>query len=60
MQSVLLDTSLSPDQLELEITKGVLIDNFERAIATLGRFKALGVHIAMDDFVTGYSSMSCL
>ena len=60
VRSVLVDTGLSPDRLELEITEGVLIDDFERAIATLGRLKGLGVRIAMDDFGTGYSSLSYL
>lgn len=60
VRSVLTDTGLSPDRLELEITEGVLINDFERAIATLGRLKALGLRIAMDDFGTGYSSLSYL
>ncbi|MFB2567587.1 putative bifunctional diguanylate cyclase/phosphodiesterase [Rhizobium sp. IMFF44] len=60
VRSILRDTGLSPDRLELEITEGVLIDDFERAIATLGRLKGLGVRIAMDDFGTGYSSLSYL
>jgi diguanylate cyclase (GGDEF)-like protein/PAS domain S-box-containing protein len=60
VHSVLLETGLPPSRLELEITEGVLIDNFSRAVLTLRRLKALGVRIAMDDFGTGYSSLSYL
>jgi len=58
--SVLLETGLSPNRLEIEITEGVLIDDFERAIGILRKIKNLGVRVAMDDFGTGYSSLSYL
>ncbi len=60
VHAVLLETGLPPSRLELEITEGVLIDDFSRALGTLRRLKALGVRIAMDDFGTGYSSLSYL
>jgi diguanylate cyclase (GGDEF)-like protein/PAS domain S-box-containing protein len=60
VHQVLLETGLSPKRLELEITEGVLIGDFTRAVATLRRLKNLGVRIAMDDFGTGYSSLSYL
>ncbi|MGB6702388.1 putative bifunctional diguanylate cyclase/phosphodiesterase [Methyloceanibacter sp.] len=59
-KSVLADTGLAPGRLELEITEGVLINDQTRALATLRRPKLLGVKIAMDDFGTGYASLSGL
>ena len=60
VHSVLLETGLSSNRLEIEITEGVLIDDFARGLSILRRLKALGVRIAMDDFGTGYSSLSYL
>ena len=60
VHSVLLQTGLSAGRLEIEITEGVLIDDFARGLSILRRLKALGVRIAMDDFGTGYSSLSYL
>ncbi len=60
VHSVLLETGLPPSRLELEITEGVLIDDFSHAVSVLRRLKTLGVRIAMDDFGTGYSSLSYL
>jgi len=60
IHSILLETGLTPNRLEIEITEGVLIGDFSRAVAVLRRIKALGVRISMDDFGTGYSSLSYL
>ncbi len=60
VHETLFATGLSPDRLELEITEGVLVVDFARALGILRRIKALGVRIAMDDFGTGYSSLSYL
>jgi diguanylate cyclase (GGDEF)-like protein/PAS domain S-box-containing protein len=58
VHSILQETGLDPSRLELEITEGVLIEDFERSLALLRRLKALGVRISMDDFGSGYSSLS--
>jgi diguanylate cyclase len=60
VHSILLETGLAPSRLELEVTEGVLIDDFPRTVSVLRRLKALGVRVAMDDFGTGYSSLSYL
>jgi EAL domain-containing protein (putative c-di-GMP-specific phosphodiesterase class I) len=60
VHQVLIDTGLSPQRLELEITESALFRDYQRALDNLRRLKALGVRIAMDDFGTGFSSLSTL
>jgi diguanylate cyclase (GGDEF)-like protein/PAS domain S-box-containing protein len=60
VHSILIDTGLAAGRLELEITEGVLIEDLDRGLALLRRLKALGVRISMDDFGSGYSSLSYL
>ncbi|HZR85314.1 MAG TPA: EAL domain-containing protein [Bradyrhizobium sp.] len=60
VHSILLETGLAPNRLELEITEGVLIEDFDRGLGLLRRLKALGVRVSMDDFGSGYSSLSYL
>ncbi|RYD64559.1 MAG: EAL domain-containing protein [Sphingomonadales bacterium] len=58
--SALESSGLDSRWLELEITEGVIIEDIERAIATLSEIKAMGVQLSIDDFGTGYSSLSVL
>ena len=60
VHTALFESGLAPNRLELEVTEGVLIGDYNRAVSILRRIKALGVRIAMDDFGTGYSSLSYL
>jgi EAL domain-containing protein (putative c-di-GMP-specific phosphodiesterase class I) len=58
--SALAQSGLAPHRLELEITEGVFITNFDSTLETLRQLRSLGVRIALDDFGTGYSSLSYL
>lgn len=58
--SALASAGLPASRLELEITESVLLHDNDDNLATLHRFKSLGVRISMDDFGTGYSSLGYL
>ncbi|WP_186764467.1 EAL domain-containing protein [Pistricoccus aurantiacus] len=56
-----LETSgLAPERLELEITESTLLGDSDEVMRRLWGIKAMGVSIAMDDFGTGYASLSYL
>ncbi|TYP69752.1 putative bifunctional diguanylate cyclase/phosphodiesterase [Paenibacillus methanolicus] len=59
IKSILEQTGMPPEYLELEITESMTSD-VEFAIDTLSNLKALGVQISIDDFGTGYSSLGYL
>ncbi len=56
----LLRSGLAPHRLELEITESVFIEDEASTRAQLELWKSLGVRIALDDFGSGYSSLSYL
>jgi diguanylate cyclase (GGDEF)-like protein len=57
---ILAETGLEPRYLELELTESMFISNTESAIQTMYRLKDLGVALSIDDFGSGYSSLSYL
>jgi diguanylate cyclase (GGDEF)-like protein len=58
--AALRDTNLPPYRLEIEITEALLMQAEESTLRVLHRLREIGVRIAMDDFGTGFSSLSYL
>jgi len=56
--AILEETGLPPENLWLEITEHVLIEDPEQTEATLRALRDHGIGIAIDDFGTGYSSLA--
>lgn len=57
---ILEETGLSSEWLELEITEGIIIKDLKGTMETLDRLKEMGVHVSLDDFGTGFSSLNYL
>lgn len=53
-------SGLPADQLELELTESILLQDVDVVIKTLRSLKEMGVKLSIDDFGTGYSSLSYL
>ncbi|NML15959.1 sensor domain-containing protein [Azohydromonas caseinilytica] len=60
VRQALRESGLPAQLLELELTEGSLAQDPHTAERTLGRLKALGLRLAVDDFGTGHSSLSYL
>jgi diguanylate cyclase (GGDEF)-like protein len=58
--AALQEADLAAHRLEVEITESLLLDDSETVMKELRIIKALGVAIVMDDFGSGYSSLSYL
>ena len=60
VKTVLQQTGLAPERLELEITEDVLVSDFEKVKDILQGLKDIGVEIAVDDFGSGQTSLRYL
>ncbi len=60
VQQVLASTGIPAECLTLEITESAAIDNLEDTTRQLAMLEELGIKVAMDDFGTGFSSLSML
>ena len=57
---ILHETELNPIQLELELTESRILDDSEATISIMQRIRHIGVSLSLDDFGTGWSSLSYL
>ncbi|HLP99008.1 MAG TPA: EAL domain-containing protein [Sideroxyarcus sp.] len=57
---VLKQSGLKPECLELEITEGIMMADTKAAMDFLNRMRDMGVQMSIDDFGTGFSSLSYL
>ncbi len=60
ISGALKNSLVNPNQLELEITENVLMNNAKKTIDMISELKEMGLKLSMDDFGTGYSSFSYL
>ena len=60
IERTLQETRLPPSALQLEITEGLLMGELDLLLPVFDAIKKLGVSISLDDFGTGFSSLSYL
>ncbi len=58
--SIVRSAGMTPSELQLEVTESQIMANRAGATQLLQDFRRAGVRLAMDDFGTGHSSLSCL
>ena len=58
VKNVLDETRVTPENLTLEVTESLAINDMDRMKTILSQLKELGVKVALDDFGTGYSSLN--
>lgn len=60
LYAIVSKTGMAFDQLEIEITESVIMQNPEFTIKILNEVQSRGIHVSVDDFGTGYSSLAHL
>jgi diguanylate cyclase len=60
LRELLIRSRIDPSRLRLELTESVLIAGLEPVAEKMSTLKALGVSFSLDDFGTGFSSLSYL
>lgn len=60
ISGILKETGLEPCYLELEITESTVVRDMDFTVTMLRRLKEMGIHISLDDFGVGYSSLRYL
>jgi diguanylate cyclase (GGDEF)-like protein len=54
------ESGMEAQYLELELTESLIMQDLQKAVATMRELGAMGVKLSIDDFGTGYSSLSAL
>lgn len=60
VSEMLFKTGAAPNRLKIELTESVVLENINEAVAKMHELKKIGVSFSMDDFGTGFSSLSYL
>ena len=60
IDSAIKDAGIKPDQIVLDVTEALTMNNTERTKGAVNKISAMGVRLSLDDFGTGYSSISGL
>jgi EAL domain-containing protein (putative c-di-GMP-specific phosphodiesterase class I) len=60
IEAALVENSVDPAMLKVEVNEQVLIRDAQQAIAILSELRRRGIGVLLDDFGTGYSSLSYL
>ena len=60
LHKCIVEYQIEPSLLELEVTEGVLVDDYSKARKLLSNARTIGLTVSVDDFGTGYSSLAYL
>jgi len=60
VRAIVAECGANPEQIELEVTESILLDNADSVREAISQLRSAGFRIALDDFGTGYSCLSYL
>jgi diguanylate cyclase (GGDEF)-like protein/PAS domain S-box-containing protein len=60
MVKMLIESKISPESLELEVTESAIMEHSEHALNAIQLIKRTGINLAIDEFGVGYSSLNIL
>ncbi len=60
VRAILFETGVSPHDIILEVTEGLLVDDLDQTALSMRELADLGVRFSIDDFGTGYSNLAYL
>lgn len=58
IKKIIFESGVNPRNLVFEVTENILMENIEDIIPILQSFSNMGIHISVDDFGVGYSSLN--